>query len=169
MQAQDKYHYILAEESSHMYRVWNQQHSHHTKWTILLVSLLIIGAIVGVFLLPRFISLGTIHTTVQPPQMAMFGIDAQHTHANPVEHILTPRTVSHLTVDWTSFPTGGSLFSSPVIADGIVYINSLDSRLYAYNATGCSRSACAPRWFSAPTGDRIYSTPAVANGVVYVS
>jgi outer membrane protein assembly factor BamB len=74
----------------------------------------------------------------------MFGIDAQHTHAIPTEHILTPQTVSHLIPGWTSFPTGGSLFSSPVVADGIVYIGSLDGHLYAYKSTGYAQSSCVP-------------------------
>ena len=99
----------------------------------------------------------------------MFGLDAAHTHANPAEHILIPSTVPHLVADWSSFPMGGSLFSSPVIADGIVYINSLDGHLYAYKVAGCGQSSCGPLWFSTATGSLIYSTPAVANGIVYVS
>jgi len=107
-------------------------------------------------------------------QTVMFGIDAQHTHAISTEHTLTPQMVSHLVAGWTSFPADGSLFSSPIVADGMVYIGSLDGRLYAYRSTGCAQSSCAqspcaPRWYTTPTRDLITAAPAVAAHTVFVS
>jgi len=109
-------------------------------------------------------------TSVTPSRAAgsaMLGVDAQHTHDNPHEHILTYANVSHLVPDWSSFATGGSIFSSPVVAGGVVFIGSLDGRLYAFDETGCDSPPCAPLWTSPQTGDAIYSSPAVAAGVVY--
>ena len=61
-----------------------------------------------------------------------------------------------------SATTGAELVSSPAVANGVVYIGSYDSKLYAFNArTG------ALLW-SAATNDAIQSSPAVANRIVYV-
>ncbi|HEV2581629.1 MAG TPA: PQQ-binding-like beta-propeller repeat protein, partial [Ktedonobacteraceae bacterium] len=143
---------------------------------ILLVGLafLLVAASVGL-LTPLIPSL--FRTTGASPSLAsitniavpaMFGIDAQNTRVVPDEQRLTYANVSHLVADWTSLPTGGSIFSSPVVANGVVYVGSFDGRLYAFDAAGCGQARCAPLWMSAPTGDRIFATPAVANGVVYI-
>jgi outer membrane protein assembly factor BamB len=73
---------------------------------------------------------------------------------------------------WTSTVTGGSIFSSPSVVGGVVYVGSNDGNLYAFDAngnTGCSGApvTCAPLW-SATTGGSVGSSPAVTNGVVYV-
>jgi len=52
-------------------------------------------------------------------------------------------------------------FSSPAVADGVVYMGSDDGNLYALNAT-----TGALLW-KYTTGGWVASTPAVANGVVY--
>jgi outer membrane protein assembly factor BamB len=55
-----------------------------------------------------------------------------------------------------------SSFSSPAVADGIVYVGSDDLNVYALDAfTGV-------KLWSYTTGDVVRSSPAVANGVVYV-
>ncbi|MDD1687544.1 PQQ-binding-like beta-propeller repeat protein [Methanoregula sp.] len=60
------------------------------------------------------------------------------------------------------FATGGFIYSSPTVADGIVYAGSDDKNLYAIDAvTG------KEKWRFA-TGDWVDSSPAVANGIVYV-
>ncbi len=102
----------------------------------------------------------------------MFGLNAQHTHFNAYEQILSPANVSKLTLSWTAstgerVTDGGNFVSSPVIANGIVYIGSYSGVLYAFKATGCGQSACSPLW-TAATGGIIFPTVAVANGVVYV-
>jgi outer membrane protein assembly factor BamB len=75
---------------------------------------------------------------------------------------------------WTAATaSAGSLFTtSPGVANGIVYVGSNDSKLYAFDATGsvnCSGTpkTCAPLW-TAATGGQLFSSPAIANGVTYV-
>lgn len=94
----------------------------------------------------------------------MSGFDAARTHWNRLEQIISPANVASLRP--LSFSaTGGSIVSSPVVADGIVYVGSLDGRFYAFDAT--CQGDCLPLW-SYPTGARIFSSPAIANGMVYV-
>jgi outer membrane protein assembly factor BamB len=58
--------------------------------------------------------------------------------------------------------TGGAVYSSPVMADGVIFVGSNDGKLYAVDAeTG------ATKWTFAARG-RIASSPAVSGGVVYV-
>src|ERR1700731_559690 len=73
---------------------------------------------------------------------------------------------------WTGL-TGGYLFSSPVIVNGVAYVGTTDHLLYAFDATGntnCSGTpkTCAPLW-TADTHGVIPSSPVVSNGVVYVA
>ena len=101
--------------------------------------------------------------TAHPPSLtnyAMFGSNPQHTNFVPDERRLLPTNVSHLVPCWT-VPTGGEIYSSPAVLNGIVYVGS-GAKLYAFNAiTGT-------QLWSAPTGGKIWSSPAVANGIVYV-
>ena len=69
----------------------------------------------------------------------MFGFDAQHTHDNPYEHILSPANISRLQQKWAS-PTGDSIYySSPAVANGFVYVGSDDDKLYAFDAVTGNR------------------------------
>ena len=54
------------------------------------------------------------------------------------------------------------MYSSPAVANGVVYVGSFDAKVYALNAT-----TGATLW-TATTGGDVISSPAVANGVVYV-
>ncbi len=101
----------------------------------------------------------------------MFGFNSEHTHLNPYEHILSSSNVSRLVLDWTGstgvpVTNGGVLVSSPVVAYGIVYVGSFEGRLYAFKASSCGSSSCAPLW-TASTGNIIFPSLAIANGVVY--
>src|SRR3990172_2100152 len=59
-------------------------------------------------------------------------------------------------------PTGGQVWSSPTVANGVVYVGSFDHNVYALNA-----STGAIIWaFS--TGGEVFSSPAVSNGITYV-
>lgn len=90
----------------------------------------------------------------------MFGFNAQHTHANPYENILSPTTVSALTKKWV-FQTGNFISSSPAVVNGIVYVGSFDGNLYAIDAISGTKE------WTYKIGS-IDSSPAVVNGVVYV-
>jgi outer membrane protein assembly factor BamB len=79
---------------------------------------------------------------------------------NTLENTLSVSSAPRLVKRWT-FTTGDRIDSSPVVANGVVYVSSGDNNLYALNArTG------AKLWSFATGG--ITSSPAVANGVVYV-
>ena len=62
-----------------------------------------------------------------------------------------------------SYTTGGRVNSSPAVANGVVYVGSLDNNVYALNA-----STGAKLWSYTTGGPIYYSSPAVANGMVYV-
>ena len=81
-----------------------------------------------------------------------------------VEKVLNRTNVSHLQLDW-SYPTGAEIWTSPAVANGVIYIGSDNRKLYAFDAS-CRRD-CQPLWFYATDGG-IWSSPAVANGLVYV-
>ncbi|MGK5532741.1 outer membrane protein assembly factor BamB family protein [Streptomyces sp. URMC 129] len=61
-----------------------------------------------------------------------------------------------------AFATGDAVVSSPAVADGTVYVGSLDGSLYALDAASGAR-----RW-AYSTAERVLSSPLVADGVVYV-
>jgi outer membrane protein assembly factor BamB len=59
------------------------------------------------------------------PKQAMFGFDARHTHYNPFEHSISPTNVATLVPAWTA-SMNQPILSSPVVANGIVYLSSID-------------------------------------------
>ena len=60
------------------------------------------------------------------------------------------------------FATGDGVYSSPAVANGIVYVGSEDKNLYAVDAvTG------KEKW-RFTTGDHVFTSPTVAEGIVYV-
>jgi len=69
------------------------------------------------------------------------------------------------TVIWR-FTAGDTVYSSPTVVNGVVYIGgdlTTDGAVYALNAVS------GAKLWSFSTGNLwVYSTPAVANGVVYV-
>jgi len=54
------------------------------------------------------------------------------------------------------------MLSSPVIANGVLYLGVGDGNIYAFDA------ASGTEQWSSHTGREIYSSPAVVNGTVYV-
>jgi PQQ-like domain/Domain of unknown function DUF11 len=86
-----------------------------------------------------------------------FGSDA-----SDLDHNLYALNASTGAKLW-SYATGTSVFSSPAVANGVVYFGSGDHNVYALNA-----STGAKLW-SYDTGRSVDSSPAVANGVVYIS
>jgi outer membrane protein assembly factor BamB len=70
----------------------------------------------------------------------------------------TPTSIS--TVKW-KFKTGARIFSSPAIAEGVVYVGSSDNNLYALSAADG-----ALRWKRTTRG-AVNSSPAVVDGTVF--
>jgi outer membrane protein assembly factor BamB len=71
-----------------------------------------------------------------------------------------------------SADTNDDIFSSPAVANGVVYIGSNDHHVDAFDAAGTIDCAgvpkqCSPIW-SFDTGAFISSSPAVVNGMVYI-
>jgi outer membrane protein assembly factor BamB len=84
-----------------------------------------------------------------------------HTGYNRVENVLSPASVGGLRLAWTGV-TGDSVYSSPAVLNGTVFVGSLDQKLHAFDAaTG------AERW-SRTTGGVILSSPTVEGRTVYV-
>ena len=75
--------------------------------------------------------------------------------------LLTLQTVSNCGIAYWVLPFF-LILGSPVVSNGVVFIGSMDSYVYAINAT-----AGVQLWYY-DTGS-IASTPKVANGVVYIS
>jgi|SRR5579859_1171143 len=92
----------------------------------------------------------------------MFGLNAQHTHSNPYERILTPATVPHLKRKWTYQANYSLGNSSPAVTDGMVYIGSRNGKLYAIDTISGSQ-----KWVYQTNGP-ITSSPAVADSIVYI-
>ncbi len=112
---------------------------------------------------------GTVLSTPSPPPLysPMFGFNLQHTRYNPSETILKPGNVSQLATYWT-MPTSSSIFSSPLVANGVVYIVSSDNELYAFDAITGKMRWKASMGNVTGIGSFIYSSPAVVNNVVYI-
>ncbi|MEA2558126.1 MAG: eukaryotic-like serine/threonine-protein kinase [Actinomycetota bacterium] len=85
------------------------------------------------------------------------------TGANWTETSIGPRNVGTLTNRWrvSTGTTKEGINSSPVIANGVVYVGSDDHKLRAISTTG------KVLWAHS-TKDKVRSSPAVAGGVVYV-
>ena len=80
----------------------------------------------------------------------------------------TPKTCAPL---WTANTGSTAGFASPAVANGMVYVTSVNWTLFAFDAAGVTNCSGTPKWCTAlwtsATRNAI-STPAVANGVVYV-
>ncbi len=122
---------------------------------------LTVAALIGTILI---VSLGTVLPAPHPGKALadspadwpMMGYDPAWTGYNSGETSLTPS----LRLAW-AYETQGAISGSPAVAGGMLYVGSLDGKLYALDArTG------EFRW-SFATGGQIWSSPAIANGIVY--
>jgi len=92
-----------------------------------------------------------------------FHFDADGTRLNPYENALNPNTVESLALKWT-YATGGYVWSSPAVANGVVYVGSYDGNIYALDArTGVKL------WSYQTDSHEDFSSLTVGNEVVYVS
>jgi outer membrane protein assembly factor BamB len=93
---------------------------------------------------------------------AQFRYSASRSGFNSYENVLSASDVAGMGLDWSFQTLGGSAFSSPAVANGVVYIGSESHNVYALNAaTG------AKLWTFRTKRLFIDSSPAVAEGVVY--
>lgn len=91
-----------------------------------------------------------------------------HTGVNKFENTLTKQNVPRLELKWQAQLGDIVDLSSPAVADGVVYIGSMDGTLWAYPADGCGSDFCdAPLWQSTYLA-QIVDSPTVANGIVYI-
>lgn len=86
-----------------------------------------------------------------------FGFDPAHDRQNYYENTLSPANAGQLKLQWTA-TTAKGLKSSPVYANGIVYIGTIDGSLNAYDATTGAlkwqfNCQCIFRNFSSPLAD----------------
>jgi outer membrane protein assembly factor BamB len=74
-----------------------------------------------------------------------------HLGTNSAETGISASNVDALGIAWTA-AMGGETFSSPAVANGVIYVGSRDHKLYAF-AAGCAKSggSCVPQW-TATTG-----------------
>ncbi|ADQ69280.1 WD40-like repeat protein [Halogeometricum borinquense DSM 11551] len=86
----------------------------------------------------------------------MFLHDSTHQRAFTSERAV----VAQPSIRWSS-ETDGAVWSSPVVADGMLYVGCYDGNLYAMS------SETGNLQWRYQTGDRIDGSPAVANGMVY--
>jgi outer membrane protein assembly factor BamB len=94
-------------------------------------------------------------TRARAESPAMFRADARHSGAYAGPGVPTLHGVK-----W-KFHTGGAVFSSPAIANGVLYVGSADHNLYALDAT-----TGAVKW-KFETQSRVQSSPAVSESAVY--
>jgi outer membrane protein assembly factor BamB len=64
---------------------------------------------------------------------------------------------------WDSGAVSNLYYSSPGVANGVVYAGNLDGWMYAFDASD------GTALWSAMAGDDVDSSPAIVNGMVYVS
>jgi outer membrane protein assembly factor BamB len=108
--------------------------------------------------LALFYWLITLPGAAQPPaprEPVMFRGDARHSG-----RYQSPAFNGFEGVQW-AFKTGGKVFSSPAVAEGVAYFGSEDKHLYAVDA----RSGRAIWKFA--TGGAVHASPAVFRGTVY--
>jgi outer membrane protein assembly factor BamB len=91
-----------------------------------------------------------------------FRYDPAHSGTNPYEHVLTPKNVHKLKVEWKHKLAYNSR-SSPAVVDGVVYVGDDSTDLYALDAKS------GKQIWRYTTGDTGFMAPAVANGIVYVN
>lgn len=78
----------------------------------------------------------------------------------PVIPLVNVGSSTNPTLLW-NYTTGDSVYSSPAILNGVLYVGSLDGNIYALNATNGAKI------WNYTTSGQVFPSPAVADGVVY--
>ncbi len=141
----------------------------HRLITALLAFLIITGCILGyfAFLLPGSappasqVSQRNTYDKAVATAGVMAGFNAQHTGVNLYEQNVSAGNINKLALKW-NMQTGSFLASSPVVANGLVYIGSNTGQLLAFDSTSGTL-----KW-TASTGGITQSSPAVGDGLVYI-
>src|SRR6202165_6303609 len=76
-----------------------------------------------------------------------FHMDVQRYGCNPLETTLNPANVTRLRNRWVGLMGDFVDFSSPAVANGIVYIGSVDVKVYAIKAIGCPGGTRLALWW----------------------
>jgi eukaryotic-like serine/threonine-protein kinase len=74
---------------------------------------------------------------------------------------VTPTHSDQIIQKW-AFPTGNAVQSSPTVVNGVVYVGSTDSQVYALDAS------TGQKIWTFATGASVYSSPTVLNGVLSI-
>ncbi len=103
-----------------------------------------------------------LNTTVNAYDWPNFGYDLQGTRVNPTETAISTSNVSTLAIKWKSpFPIVNRVTGSPVIANGIAYVGTVQGFLVAFDITNGNTL-----WTFAARGP-IYGSPTIQNGIAY--
>jgi eukaryotic-like serine/threonine-protein kinase len=101
-----------------------------------------------------------------PGDWTQFRNAPDQTGVNVAETSLSTTTVNRLRQRWVN-KVGGSVWSTPAVVDGTLYIASVDDgRLHAISVTTGQTLWTAPP--DALTSDWTFTSPTVANGIVYL-
>lgn len=122
-----------------------------------------IGTTSGAIAQAQF-TVGTLTLGGQPgsADWSNFGFDQQNTRVNPNEWVISSANVSTLSIKWKSAtPVPYNVVGSAVIANGIVYIGTIEGIVIAYNATNGN-----VLWTFYARGP-IYGSPTIQNGIAY--
>ena len=119
------------------------------------VFLVILGIVLNSYFDIFFKAASTLNSVGATGDWAMFGLNQVHSAAiEPADSLPSGKIT-------TILATNGEIHTSPVIANGTLYIGSADHKLYALDtATGTKR-------WEFETGSWIYSSPAVVKGRLY--
>jgi outer membrane protein assembly factor BamB len=66
------------------------------------------------------------------------------------------------------YPTGSYVYSSPAVANGVVYVGENVAKVWAVATNGCGRVLCGARWTGFTNDSIVSSSPAIADGVLYI-
>jgi eukaryotic-like serine/threonine-protein kinase len=100
----------------------------------------------------------------RPDDWTQGEFDARHSGYNIFERIIDPSNVGLLQLVWSALLGGLTIYATPVVATGRVYIGGGDGRMHAFNAT-----TGAVVWTSKKQGLFYVDSAAYADGLVFAS